>query len=192
MSWRHGHLCKRSLISRWICISWPLPGQVLKKYCRSGVGRRDAYPSRDGPSLAETLASPDHLRQRCTHIPHLYLPHIPIHNFSRINSVLRPHPHNGDEGDGDAGDECISDRDDQETLVSLRETVHLSMDMHLPAHPRPKIFFQNLPGKRPGYQGGNGALLYFKYDRVPKLLEVGKSTRGVHRSSSKYVKICAK
>ena len=41
-------------------------------------------------------------------------------------------------------------------------------------------------------QGGNGGLLYFKYDRVPKLLEVGKSTWGVHRSSSKYVKIRAK
>ena len=57
---------------------------------------------------------------------------------------------------GDAGYECISRRDELETRSSLQEMTHLSMDMHLPACPRLKIFFQNLLGKGPGDAGDAG------------------------------------
>ena len=81
-------------------------------------------------------ASP--LPQEFPHLSHLPHPHPHLsETYSDVLHLSQIHPHNADVRDGDAGYECISDRDELETRSSLQEMAHLMMDMHLPAYPRP-------------------------------------------------------
>ena len=68
-------------------------------------------------------------------------------------------------GDGDAGDDCISRRDDLETQASHAETAHLSMDR------LPTVAFHALLSRRPvrvDVNGGISAVISV----VPDLLDL--------------------
>ena len=95
MTWRRERLTQRRSISRWRCISRPLPRHPAQKF----------------------------------------------------HSV-----HSGYVGDGDAGDDCISLRDDLETGASHAETAHLSMDL------LPRVAFHALLSRRPGRVDVNGGI----------------------------------
>ena len=95
MTWRRERLMQRRSISRWRCISRPLPR----------------------------------------------------HPAQKTNSLFF-----GDVGDGDAGDDCISRRDDLETRASHAETAHLSMDR------LPTVAFHALLSRRPVRVDVNGGI----------------------------------